>query len=296
MTALLRVAQFDNALDLRSFNTQDARTTLALIAKGTTCTFYHYDPSSNEPDDGVVYLKPIFLPECSAGRGRWIKCEEPSVTPPSPPSSTCCVLTTQDKNETPLATAGDESPTDILLAATPPSDGYVIVLVNGLGVSVGDGVKTKDCYFSADAGVTAKSIASLSVGDELIWNGAIAGFDLSGADRVDLNYSIGVPECCVLTDADKDQIPTATSGDESPTGILIDVTPPSDGYVIVLLNGLAVSLGDGVKTTDCYFSVDGGTTARAIADIVAGDELIWNGAVAGYELDAADVVDFNYSN
>ena len=53
-------------------------------------------------------------------------------------------------------------------------------------------------------------------------------------------------------------------------------------------------LGDGVKTTSCYFSGDSGANARAIADIAAGDELYWNGSIAGYELDASMKLDFNY--
>lgn len=97
------------------------------------------------------------------------------------------------------------------------------------------------------------------------------------------------------TSDDKAQTPAATSGNESATGVTITNTPGSDGYVRVLINGIGKELGDGVKTADCYFSPDGGTTARAIADIQAGDEFIWNGIIAGFELDSGDSVSFDYS-
>ncbi len=82
--------------------------------------------------------------------------------------------------------------------------------------------------------------------------------------------------------------------DESATGLTITNTPWDNSYVIVKVNGWSYVLGDGVKTADCYFSGDGGTTARLISDIVAGDELIWNGETALFSLDADDRVDFDY--
>lgn len=85
-----------------------------------------------------------------------------------------------------------------------------------------------------------------------------------------------------------------TSGDASPTGLTMAHTPWNDSKVTVTINGITVNLGDGVKNKVCYFSNDGGVTAKAMADIEAGDELYWNGLVAGYELDPLDDVDFNY--
>lgn len=104
----------------------------------------------------------------------------------------------------------------------------------------------------------------------------------------------GVKSITQNTD-DKDvAISSPTSGDESDTGVDITTTPVGDRYVQVFVNGLKVSLGDAVKTKDSYFSSDGGTTARALSAIVATDDFIWNGVVAGYELDATDVVDFDH--
>ncbi len=85
-----------------------------------------------------------------------------------------------------------------------------------------------------------------------------------------------------------------TADNQLATVTTIVSTPDSDSYVEVLVGGIMVEVGDGVKTKDCYFSDDGGTTARAIEDIAAGDELFWNGSIAGYELDAGFVIDFNY--
>jgi hypothetical protein len=63
----------------------------------------------------------------------------------------------------------------------------------------------------------------------------------------------------------------------------------------VYVNGACQILGDGVKTKDCYFSADSGTTAKTIATIAAGDTLYWVGSVAGFQLAATDVISFNYN-
>lgn len=93
----------------------------------------------------------------------------------------------------------------------------------------------------------------------------------------------------------RDEIPTATSGNYSPTGITIDFTPFADSAVDVLVNGLGLSEANGDRdAAPVYFSGDGGLTARAIADVTAGDELYWNGVIAGFELTADDRIDIIY--
>ena len=89
---------------------------------------------------------------------------------------------------------------------------------------------------------------------------------------------------CLVTDSDFDKATNST----------ISATPAFGSYVQVMVNGVQADLGDGVKTKDCYFSGDAGTTARAIEDVVAGDTIHWVGSVAGFELDADDRLDFNY--
>lgn len=100
-------------------------------------------------------------------------------------------------------------------------------------------------------------------------------------------------EVGVNTGNDKDLTSSNTSGNYSPTGIYITYTPFADSDVSVRINGIEVNLG-GNKLKECYFSADGGTTARAIADIIAGDQLIWNGVIAGFELDGLDDIDLAY--
>lgn len=86
--------------------------------------------------------------------------------------------------------------------------------------------------------------------------------------------------------------PNTTTGDGSSTGIALSRSPKA--YIFILINGNKAPLGNGVKTKQCYFSGDGGTTARAYADIVAGDILYWNGVIANFELAADDVIDLLY--
>lgn len=88
--------------------------------------------------------------------------------------------------------------------------------------------------------------------------------------------------------SDKYQPSLTTSGDGQSTGVSITDTPIDDGFVDVRINGISAILGDGIKTKDCYFSADGGTTARLIKDITSGDTLYWNGLIAGYDLDASN--------
>ena len=97
-----------------------------------------------------------------------------------------------------------------------------------------------------------------------------------------------------LSPDDQNIASLATAGDGSPTGVNISNTPSSDGLVAVFINGNLVAVGDGVKTETTYFSPDGGTTARLVGDIILGDELIWNGVVATYDLDTSDIISLVY--
>lgn len=73
-------------------------------------------------------------------------------------------------------------------------------------------------------------------------------------------------------------------------------TPPYNGDVMVLVNGREKSLSDGAADVNkcCYFSADGGTTARSKQDITLGDLLYWRQSVAGWNLDANDLISFVY--
>jgi hypothetical protein len=76
----------------------------------------------------------------------------------------------------------------------PLDESYIEVKVNGVEYEVGNGVKTKVCYFSGDNGATARGFSSshpngkVQIGDKLFWNGSIAGVYLAAGWRISLNY------------------------------------------------------------------------------------------------------------
>ena len=82
--------------------------------------------------------------------------------------------------------------------------------------------------------------------------------------------------------------------DDTDTGLSLSATPNAGGFVQVLVNGIMITLGDGVKTDDAYFSGDNGTNARAHSALASGDKLFWNGASV-YALETTDRVDFLYA-
>lgn len=91
-----------------------------------------------------------------------------------------------------------------------------------------------------------------------------------------------------------DLTPSNSNGNYSATGITLDYTPFADSTVQVYINGVAVTETYGTRDGDVYFSADGGTTAKNIADLAAGDEMYWNSDNAGYEIGAGDVFDLVY--
>jgi hypothetical protein len=103
-------------------------------------------------------------------------------------------------------------------------------------------------------------------------------------------YSVDVEG--VPTDVDNDKaVASNTVGNNASTGLAIEHTPFADSKVTLKINGLEASYG---MSKDFYFSNDGGLTARAMADIEAGDELYWNGTNAGYDLEPTDDIDIDY--
>jgi len=99
--------------------------------------------------------------------------------------------TTSDKAVAPANTSGDDADTGIDITTTPVGDRYIQVFVNGLKVEIGDGVTTKDCYFSSNGGAGGvRALSAIVAGDDLMWNGDIADYDLETDDKVDLDYEI----------------------------------------------------------------------------------------------------------
>jgi hypothetical protein len=85
-------------------------------------------------------------------------------------------------------TNGNGSSTGITIEYTPFADSNVEVKINGIGVNLGNGVLTKDCYFSNDGGITPKLTKDIEAGDILYWNGANAGYELDPLDDIDFEY------------------------------------------------------------------------------------------------------------
>jgi len=90
-----------------------------------------------------------------------------------------------------VTTADGQAATATTLAAAPNKGGYIKADINGIGYGVGDGVKTLPFYFSADAGLTAKTFANLAAGDTLYFNGSktVPPFQLESTDIIDLHFA-----------------------------------------------------------------------------------------------------------
>jgi len=85
-----------------------------------------------------------------------------------------------------------------------------------------------------------------------------------------------------------------TTADGDPASASTLSYTPLNGAIVIHVNGIRESVGDGVKTESIFFSSDGGTTAKSLMSIMAGDTPYWNGSVAGYELDTDDLIDYDY--
>lgn len=95
-------------------------------------------------------------------------------------------------------------------------------------------------------------------------------------------------------------IANITTSNGSPaltTGITlysIQDEPKIDTFIEVFINGVKMIVGGKTSPYDCYFSNDGGITAKQLGSERKGDYLYWNGTVAGFELDHSDKIDFIY--
>jgi len=76
------------------------------------------------------------------------------------------------------------------------------------------------------------------------------------------------------------------------TDITVLETPKS--RVRVYLNSVEIKVGDGITTSECYFSDDNGVTAKNYDNVEIGDELYWNYTTTGYHLDNDDEITYNY--
>ena len=89
--------------------------------------------------------------------------------------------------------------------------------------------------------------------------------------------------------------PNDTTGDGAATGITFP-SKPKGGLFFAIVGASFFEIGDAVKTDTFYVSRDGGATALAWTDIEAGDELYFNGTIAGFNLaNATDKISIKYS-
>ena len=133
--------------------------------------------------------------------------------------------------------------------------------------------------------------------------GATAGYLLSADDDgnfkwVDGSGISGSGGGGIPSSDDKDYVMTFdTSGNSAFTGISISNTPVDGSYVHITVNGFVYSVGDGVTTSHCYFSDDGGVTAKSFSSpnrITLGDVLYWNGDIVGVDLFSTWVISIHY--
>lgn len=73
----------------------------------------------------------------------------------------------------------------------------------------------------------------------------------------------------------------------------VSATPVPGTEIEVLYNGREMDVGIGTKSgVTCYFSSDGGVTAKST--IAIGDRLYWNGSVAEFQLDTLDKLEISF--
>tara|TARA_B110000285_G_scaffold205388_1_gene243101 strand:+ start:1004 stop:2881 length:1878 start_codon:yes stop_codon:yes gene_type:complete len=185
--------------------------------------------------------------------------------------------------------------TEIVLTNTAPAAfGLNVVGPNswtgiGMSVTIGNPVLTLNRVAGGSIELTGSPIS----GGWLNANGAVSSNSGKPAYLLLIEAAsvAASAETGIAVKTDKNFTPSVTVVDGDTTGAAITYTPFQDGGVEVLVNGVGINLGAGL---DCYFSSDGGTTAKLEADIEAADILYWNGSVAGYQLEADDDIDFTY--
>ena len=67
-----------------------------------------------------------------------------------------------------------------------------MIEVNGISVDLGSDKSTSTVYFSGNNGISAVAIEEIRAGDQLIWNGNIAGFELELGDEINLIYEVDI--------------------------------------------------------------------------------------------------------
>lgn len=154
-------------------------------------------------------------------------------------------------------------------------------------------VKTDNLlYFKNDAGTEYDLTTGISYGSPV----AVATANADGVATT-VARSDHAHDTIVAATGNKNMTASVTTSDnDQATVTTVAANNGLSGYMAVLVNGIAYSVGSGTKTgVAAYFSGDSGSTARAFSAVVSGDTLHWNGSVAGFQLDATDKIDIQYS-
>jgi hypothetical protein len=167
--------------------------------------------------------------------------------------------------------------TDAFLTLT-RADGGDILITGGTSI---DG--TSDNIVDGVGYINSNGLCSSSTGNPAIL------LMVEGSTE-DIATDVGV-----VLNNDYDMSPNQTNGNYSPTGLTITNTPFLGSKIEVRINGIDANIGEAndYSQKSCYFSPDG-FIIRDFVDIVAGDELYWNGTLVGFDLDQDDDVDFIY--
>lgn len=185
-------------------------------------------------------------------------------------------------------------------SAMPGSNLVLVTLATGATTSYND---TDTIQFSYDDTIFGPSVSAIVKDGSLTASkldtgsngGATAGYLLSVDSNGEFSW-VSPNSTFDLTYNDKNFGMTQNSiGDGFFTGLTITDTP--DSYVMVFINGVETDLGYGsTVSSSCYFSSDGGSTAKTIGNVVAGDGLYWNNSLAGFQLttDLPDRISLSY--
>jgi hypothetical protein len=192
----------------------------------------------------------------------------------------------------------------------PKYDSFISVVLNGAvqRMAKNEAERTSNaCYFSNDGGLTAVNLSNITIGDELYWNGSVAGYELQAVDKFTFLYLVNSAGVVLPTVASMGDLPVSYLGDrdlipntvpalnEQDTGIVVSGFPIASSTIDVYLNGVPMAVSDGDKTGEFYFTGDSNVSARALTAIQHNDKLYFNGVVAGFGLDnSIDSIDLTY--